>query len=259
MEPEAMRPFADRLRQEPSSATVPGSLPVLFFGDLPNASTATIGLNPSRQEFNSPSGVELNGIHRRFETLSSLGVPDRTSLSPSHVDRAVRTMTAYFEPSKPVYKWFRPLARLMDGFGSPYASGHTAHLDLVQEATDPLWSALRSSDRVSAAALLGRDLEFLRWEIETFPLATLVCTSATVRRYVLPMLNARVLNEGTMARLKWFVAVGSVSNREVGVVGWNIPLMRPAGLDNDGQRALGALLRSKLNSALSARAGLKTC
>jgi hypothetical protein len=257
MRPEVIESLADRLRWQPSSATVPGSLPVLFFGNLSNASTATIGINPSRQEFLSPSGIELNGPDRRFETLSSLGVSKRSSLSNSHVDKAVRTMAAYFEPSKPVYNWFQPLNRLMEGFGMPFTSGRAAHLDLVQEATDPVWSGYYTVDRVSAKALLQRDLNFLRWEIETFPLKTLICTSATVQRHVLPMLNARIVKGGTLARLKWFVAIGSVSDRDVSVVGWNIPLKRPTGLDNGGQRELGVLLRAESARAVGGSNGKK--
>jgi hypothetical protein len=37
----------ERLRRPPSPATVPGALPVLFFGDLLQAEVATVGLNPS--------------------------------------------------------------------------------------------------------------------------------------------------------------------------------------------------------------------
>ena len=242
--------LTDRLRWDAVRATVPGSLPVLFFGDLSRAAVATIGINPSRQEYHSRMGVELSGPDRRFESLSSLGVADRRSLSPSLGAQAMRTMTAYFAPGKPVYHWVQPLVRVMSRFGASFTNGDVAHLDLVQEATDPVWTGLRSVDRGSASALLQRDLPFLHWEIEMFPLRTLVCTSATVQRHVLPMVNARVIKQGKMARLTWSVAIGWVAGRAVGVVGWNIPLKRPAGLDNDGQHALGAILKRELATVL---------
>jgi hypothetical protein len=78
--------FLSRLRTAPVPSTVPGSLPVLYFGDLLAASIATVGLNPSRQEYLSPEGEELDGPARRFETLRSLGVSSRTSLSDEHAD-----------------------------------------------------------------------------------------------------------------------------------------------------------------------------
>lgn len=80
-----------------------------FFGDLPQSRVATIGINPSRQEYLSPGGIELDGADRRFETLASLDVHQRTAIVTPHVNQAVRTMRAYFAPSKPVYHWFQPL------------------------------------------------------------------------------------------------------------------------------------------------------
>src|SRR5712692_8114276 len=85
-----------RLRRAPSRSTVPGSLPVLFFGDLFTARIATLGLNPSDQEYLTPSVYELIGASRRFETLTSLGAQDRALLTVDQCDRAVERMRDYF-------------------------------------------------------------------------------------------------------------------------------------------------------------------
>lgn len=237
----------DRLRWPPVSSTVKGSLPVLFFGDLEHARVATIGLNPSRQEFLSPNGKELDGPARRFETLASLRAEDRTSMTNTQCNQAIQTMRAYFGPTKPVYSWFRPLARVVEGLGASFVDGSAAHLDLVQEATDPTWSSLPTQDR---ECLVARDLAFLRWQIEAFDLRVLVCTSATVLDRVLPLVNAATVSDGQVARVRWKVARGRANGRPVGVVGWNIPLARPTGLDVDGQRRLGALLRDQLGPVI---------
>jgi hypothetical protein len=55
----------DRLRQEPLQASVPASLPVLFFGDLFTATVATVGLNPSKLEYLDKNGNELSGARHR--------------------------------------------------------------------------------------------------------------------------------------------------------------------------------------------------
>lgn len=251
MSPKIRERLADRLRWPPAASTVSGSLPVLYFGDLVRASVATIGINPSRQEYLSTGGIELDGAERRFETLASLGLTERGGMTPAHVDQAIARMGAYFTPGKPVYHWFQPLARVLEGFGASFAAGETVHLDLVQEATDPVWSGLHNVDRSEAKALLDRDSPFLRWQIETFQFRTLICTSATVLRHVLPMVNARAVKQGTLARLRWTVAVGRIGGREVGLAAWNIPLKRPTGLDNEGQIRLGKLLRQELDAALS--------
>lgn len=93
----------DRLRRPPGQSSVPGSLPVVFFGDLFTARVATVGLNPSHQEYLDRSGNERCGALRRFETLHSLRAPDRASLSVEQCDRAIATMRTYFQPGKPVY------------------------------------------------------------------------------------------------------------------------------------------------------------
>lgn len=237
----------DRLRWPPVSSTVKGSLPVLFFGDLEHARVATIGLNPSRQEYLSPNGKELEGPVRRFETLASLRATDRPSMTNAQCNQAIQTMSAYFGPTKPVYSWFRSLARVVEGLGASFVDGSAAHLDLVQEATDPTWSSLPKQDRED---LVLRDLAFLRWQIEAFDLRVLVCTSATVLDRVLPLVNAVAVSGGQVARVRWKVAHGRADGRPVGVVGWNIPLARPTGLDIDGQRRLGSMLRDQLGPAI---------
>ena len=69
--------------------------------------------------------------------------------------------------------------------GLSFADRTAAHLDLVQVATDPVWTGLARVDRSQATVVLRRDLPFLMWEINTFPLRAVVCTSASVMR---PML-----------------------------------------------------------------------
>lgn len=252
MNANAVPGLHNRLRRPPVAGTVPGSLPVLFFGDLPRARVATIGLNPSWQEYLSPERTELDGPRRRFHTLRSLGASDRASLTAKQMDDAVETMRAYFEPTKPAYSWFRSLARVLEGFGASYTDGSAAHLDLVQEATDPAWSGFRQADRVAADALIHQDLDFLRWQIGAFELQALICTSKTVMDSVCRLANARVVSRGDLARIRWSVALASVSGRSMGIVGWNIPLARPTGLDASGQVRLGALLRARLDADVAA-------
>jgi hypothetical protein len=151
--------FHARLRRPPSPSSLPGSLPVPFFGDVLTAKAASVGLNPSKQEYLDPSDRELTGDKRRFETLGSLGCHDRCSLNEEQCERAIAAMRAYFQRGKPVYGWFRPLARLMEAMGYSYQEGAVAHLDLVQEATDPTWSRLKG-DRSAGAT---RQVPKSRW------------------------------------------------------------------------------------------------
>jgi hypothetical protein len=236
----------ERLRRAESPSTVPSSLPVLFFGDLPMARVATVSLNPSKREYLSAKGEELGGLERRFETLGSLNARDRSSLEPWQCNRAISTMRGYFDPGRPVYSWFNGLARVLDGMGAPYWKRQAAHLDLVQEATDPTWSQLSAEQPQEAKTLLDQDRGFLRWQIETFQLHVLVCNGRSTFDAVSNLLGAEVVRSEKVARLTWSVSVGEAGGREVSVVGWNLPLARPTGLTSGGQVELGSLMRTEL-------------
>jgi hypothetical protein len=240
-------PLIERLRRPPSQSSVAGSLPVLFFGDLVTARVATVGLNPSHQEYLDRRGNELDGELRRFETLDSLRAADRASLSAEQCDRAIATMRTYFQPGKPVYSWFRSLDRVARGFGVRYDLGEVAQLDLVQEATQPTWSGLPAHE---LAQLRTTDESFLRWQLETFPLEVVICNGRTVFAGVQRLTDARIVQSGKLARVTWYVALSELPGRVMGVVGWNIPLARPAGLDKEGHTELGRLLSERLEEAI---------
>ncbi len=71
--PDWARPLLQR--EPPGGVRVVGrSTPVLAFGDPTGVRGATLGLNPSAQEFLG-GDVLFTGGQRRFETLDSLGVP----------------------------------------------------------------------------------------------------------------------------------------------------------------------------------------
>lgn len=234
-----------RLRQYPSTYTVPGSLPVLFFGDAFLAKIATVGLNPSDKEYLDKNGLELTGSERRLETLGSLAATSRNDLTEGQCERAIETMRTYYRPGKPVYAWFRPLDRVTEAMGCNYETGGVAHLDLVQEATTPTWSRLRKVDRAEFDVLRSTNLPFLQWEIENFRFETIICNGRTPFNTVCGLVNGKVTQTGRVARLEWFVAEAELSGRKVCLLGWNLPLTRPTGLDASGESDFGRLLFAK--------------
>lgn len=233
-----------RLRQPESASRVPGSLPVLFFGDLIRAEVASVGLNPSDQEYLSRAGVLLSGLAQRFAALESLAATDRASLSEAQCADAVDWMRNYYEPGRPIYgSWFNALTRVVEGFGASFHDRSAAHLDLVQESTSPVWSALPQDER---QALLDRDLPFLEWLVRAFPLRAVICTGKTVSVNVRRQLGVVVEEEGTLELVKWWVGHADVEGRRVGFAGWNFPLVRPTGLGRAGETRLGELLAERL-------------
>jgi hypothetical protein len=262
--PQVLDRFRQRLRTPAPRCAVPGSLPVLYFGDIEaaaNGGIATIGINPSDQEYVGPDGRELMGPARRLETLRSLGVEGRArrrqreSLSDQQCDRAMETMRTYFHDGRPVYSWFRALARVVDGWGgegesggASFSAGTAVHLNLVLEATAPRWSQLLAQHPRAARDLLDRDLQFLRFQLESLPFRAILCTSRLVLSRVTSFLDAQVVESGRLARLTWTIARASVNGRDLTIAAWNIPLVRPTGLTAAGHAALGALLRAKTQS-----------
>jgi hypothetical protein len=227
---------------------------VLFFGDLFKATAATVGINPSHREYLDESGKQLVGMARRFETLSSLGAVDRPSLTDTQCYRAVATMRAYFRPSKPVYQWFQPLRRVLEGMGLHYESGEVTHLDLVQEATNPTWSGLAKLRPRDAESLLGADEEFLRWQLGAFKIGLIICNGKTPLDAVQKLVGASVACDATIARQNWSVAIGTIADRRVIVAGWNIPMSSPTGLSSQDPFQLGQTLASAVRATIEPKA-----
>jgi hypothetical protein len=248
--PAALEELRGRLRRPPVPSSVTGSLPILFFGDAPAARLLTVGLNPSDQEYVDTQGTELNGERRRFHTLASLEASARGELTEMQCDRAIEMMRGYFTPGQPVFRWFRPLSRVVEAMGASFVGRSAAHLDLVQESTTPVWSSLSKEDQ---AVLLAADRAFLRWQLSDLQARVVACNGATVLRAVIDLTDAVVVNAGALQRLRWTVARARPgTGRVVAVVGWNIPLTRPTGLGAEGERELGRLLVAELDAACGA-------
>ena len=148
-----------RLRRPPPEGCniIPGSTPVVGFGDPRNAKVATIGLNPNRLEFLSSEGSLLRDDDQRLETLLSVGANTLATVDSHVLARVFEGCNWYFE-RRPYRRWFDVLERVLNGIGVSYYRGTACHLTLVQWATNPTWGLLHESSR---AALLREDAPFL--------------------------------------------------------------------------------------------------
>ena len=126
------------------SPVVPGSTPVVAFGDPARAEIATLGINPSAKEFLN-RGTLLSGDQRRLATLESLGAQRCDALTEDQIARVVAECACYFQ-RRPYRRWFDPLDTLLrESVQVSYYNQSACHLDLVQWATDPVWSAIRDA------------------------------------------------------------------------------------------------------------------
>ena len=68
-------------RPLPAKAAIPGTTPVIAFGDPGRAEIATLGINPSFHEFRSKDGGLLAGPKRRLSTLEVIGEESTAALT----------------------------------------------------------------------------------------------------------------------------------------------------------------------------------
>jgi len=146
-------------RKLPATTVIPWSSPIPSFGDLSRSKVATLGLNPSNREFVDGAGHELDGPHRRFHTLKSLGLRRWGDANARDLRLIIDSCFGYFRRN-PYDEWFGKLDYVMSGTRASYyeSSVRACHLDLVPYATTLKWTALANAKRMSLLATAGSTL-----------------------------------------------------------------------------------------------------
>lgn len=230
----------DRIRRPAPEGcfVVPASTPVVAFGNPGVARVATLGLNPSRIEFEI-KGVELDGPARRFETLRSLGLKSLLEAPPDAIERVWWRCTHYFHGNP--YSWFQRLEEMLKAVGASYFANTACHLDLTQWATDPTWTKL---GRRIQERLVADDVEFLRAQLRTESISLVLLNGRAVLRAVERTLGCALRPLGppvTDARTTTKLYEGSLEG--VRVLGWSTNLQSSFGVTK--------LLRTKLAERLA--------
>ena len=181
-----------RIRQDPpvSAPIVPGSTPVIAFGDSLKATVATLSWNPSKLEFCDRHGNELTGAERRLETLASLDAKNLSSAADA-VYEIFQGCNAYFQ-RRPYRKWFDVLEKVLLSLGASYYAGTACHLDLVQWATDPTWADLRAEHKKS---LIDADLPFLHQQLSQGNIRLLPLNGSGIAKAVRKTLDCELVEK----------------------------------------------------------------
>lgn len=208
---------------------VPGSTPVIAFGNVRTAQVATLGLNPSKSEFRNRHGHELTGAHRRLATLASLGIDSLDHAPDAVVAEVLADCTTYFQRN-PYRRWFDQLQRILDPLGISYYDGSAAHLDLVQWSTDPVWRHLSPPTRVR---LLRDDAAFLRQQLENEQIAVLLLNGRSViaqlqHAFGIPLAVSQRITSG---RLTTELKTGVFGR--CAIIGWSTNLQSSFGITGD--------------------------
>jgi hypothetical protein len=216
-----------------NSSVVPGSTPVLSFGNVQRATVATLGLNPSVREFLDKNGAELAGPSRRLSTCQSLGIKSLSCASDDTVRQVVEECNAYFQ-GKPYNQWFNQLESILAALKVSYKDSSACHLDLVQWATNPTWSRLKPANVRSQ--LLRADGPFLLEQLRNEKIKLLLVNGkgAFVQLQKLTAMSFREksLNLSVRVYQKPVLFVGTLFGH-VRVVGWSTNLQSSFGVTNE--------------------------
>lgn len=156
-----MQPFPDGV------PIVPFSTPVVSFGQPHGVRVATLGINPSSKEFLHSKLVLLPSGKKRLVDRADLGRPNAAQLTRDEAVKVIAGCYQYFSDRGNPYFWFKKLESFaVKPAGASYWDGSACHLDLVQWATDPLWSGI--SDVSVRENLLNKDMEFLRYQLTQY-------------------------------------------------------------------------------------------
>ncbi|MYH78181.1 MAG: hypothetical protein F4134_10720 [Acidimicrobiaceae bacterium] len=144
----AVNSLRHRPRNFPS--VIEWACPVPFFGRAEKARVASVGLNPSGQEFYDRKGHPLRGNGQRLATLESRGLRDWSAAGPAECSAVAQACSDYFD-GNPYESWFDPLEAIFEiaGLGTLHDGG-ACHIDLAPWATEETWSNLGSEEAQKA-------------------------------------------------------------------------------------------------------------
>lgn len=234
---------------------VPGSTPVISFGDVTRASVATLGINPSKAEFLDRQGNMLRGGDRRLATLESLGASHGQSLTREQGAQVVGDSNAYFSV-RPYGRWFDQLNTILSAACDvSYYEGSACHLDLVQWATNPVWSKLLDSQNGDPrGSMTAEGLPFLRDILRNQKIEILLLNGRTV---------IEELQKWTAAELSvvervpgpngsdCLISVGCWSDKQL--IGWSSNLQSSWGVTNVFRKDLAQRVRNHFEYLVSDR------
>lgn len=157
------------------------STPVVSFGYPNDAKVATLGINPSSNEFQIGNGNKnpLPIGKKRLVDTEILGLEKPTELSRKDALKVISGCYSYFTDGNP-YDWFDDLQQfVLDPLKLSFKEGSACHLDLVQWATDPVWQDKKMPKDVKKQ-LLMTDKEFLKYQLTNYAFKVVFLNGSTV-------------------------------------------------------------------------------
>ncbi len=232
---------------------IPWGCPIPAFGDLSEASVATLGLNPSNREFVDESGNELQGPDRRLHTLSSLGLSSWSDVDTRHLNLILEACFAYFQWN-PYDAWFKKLDIVVSGANASFYDPlrKACHLDLIPYATMRKWTAMSGDQRSTLFSAAGNTLGLL---LRDSPVRTLILNGSSVAQLFQTMAGVRLEQKempawslprksGDVAGIAYWGVIDALFDvhfdHELLVLGYNHNLQSSFGVTKEVIAAIGA-------------------
>jgi hypothetical protein len=224
--------IARTMRAYPHGApVVKGSTPVVSFGNPFRATVVTLGINPSYEEFQDSQKNLLVGANTRLVDHQRLAKQFGSEhnfeqgLNREQALEVVQGCHDYFN-NRP-YQWFTEIERVaLAPLGLSYEDQSAAHLDVIQWATDPVWSQIE--DKSTCQEMLNDDANFLHYQLESYDFRYILMNGKTVIEQVKSLGLVDLQEVGTIsfghgnARSKlWKGHLGDKT-----FLGWNLNIQR---------------------------------
>jgi len=204
---------------------VSGSTPVVSFGDSTKARVATLGINPSFEEFQDSAKKNLDENSKRLVDHESLGGDFRHGLDENQASLVIEGCASYFQ-NRP-FEWFNDIESVvLKPNGIDYKSGEACHLDVIQWATDPVWSKIEN--KADCQSLLQNDADFLKFQLTSQGYDFIFLNGDTVIKQVKSLGLFKVqlagftpFGHGPRKSRLWLGELGSTK-----FIGWNLNIQR---------------------------------
>lgn len=239
------------LRPTQIACVIPGSTPVISFGDFTNARIASLSINPSSKEFLKGRSL-LPFEEKRLVDREVLGIRAQDRITEAHVEKVWDGCRRYFDTDRNPYSWFNDLEIILNHSDFSYFNGTASHIDLVQSATFPAWAALKPEIK---RELLDADYEFFKYQT-AFPTLEVILingrqvfdVASRTRGFELKVVDQIFLKSGNRKiPTSIFTGVGPNKKR---VFGWTGTL-KSLRIDGNERASLYSNLGERLEKFLS--------
>jgi hypothetical protein len=222
------------------------SIPVLFFGDIENATCATFGINPSKVEFLTKDDILLSDKDKRFVDRFILNVDDMEHLSINDASKVYKSLIEYFdEGHNPYSKWFNVLNNLFSGLGFSYYERSLVHLDITPWATNPTWNRLNKKVQ---ELLIHEGIGCLKIILESTNIKTIFINGRSPMKYIENNIcKMKFVENLKIGSISCDIKIGNYGNRTF--LGWSTNLQSSYGVSNVFKSALEKKIQTILNDA----------